>query len=81
MFAYKSGEQYQLVEGYPKTLQEELGMEGPLDATFVCGDYSILHVIKGRPTASNTHAEILIYLLKYFVIHFVKVYMALASMS
>uniref|UniRef100_A0A8C5C128 Hemopexin-like n=1 Tax=Gadus morhua TaxID=8049 RepID=A0A8C5C128_GADMO len=48
VFAYKSGEQYQLVEGYPKTLQEELGMEGPLDATFVCGDYSILHVIKGQ---------------------------------
>ncbi|CAL8320242.1 unnamed protein product [Merluccius merluccius] len=48
VFAYKSGDQYQLVEGYPKTLQEELGVEGPLDATFVCGDYSTLYVIKGQ---------------------------------
>ena len=53
VFAYKSGDQYQLVEGYPKTLQEELGIEGPLDATFVCGESSTLYVIKGKYQSKN----------------------------
>ncbi|KAK6309530.1 hypothetical protein J4Q44_G00194110 [Coregonus suidteri] len=49
MFVYQSGgEQYQLVEGFPKPLKDELGIEGPLDAAFVCGEHSILHVIKGN---------------------------------
>jgi len=48
VFVYKAGKQHELVEGYPKTLKEELGIEGPVDATFVCGEYPLLHVIKGR---------------------------------
>jgi len=48
VFAYRSGEQYDLVEGYPKGLAEELGIQGPVDATFVCGEHSVLHVVKGN---------------------------------
>ncbi|KAL0985520.1 hypothetical protein UPYG_G00157950 [Umbra pygmaea] len=49
VFTYKySGEQYQLVEGFPKPLKAELGIDGPLDAAFVCGEESSLHVIKGN---------------------------------
>ena len=50
MFLYSSGEKYELVEGYPKPLKEVLGIEGPLDAAFVCGEYSLLHVVKGTFT-------------------------------
>ncbi|XP_062312189.1 hemopexin-like [Osmerus eperlanus] len=48
VFLYSSGEKYELVEGYPKPLKEVLGIEGPLDAAFVCGEYSVLHVVKGQ---------------------------------
>nr|ARB08604.1 65 kDa warm temperature acclimation protein 2 [Chanos chanos] len=48
VYIYKSGAGYTLIEGYPKSLKDELGIEGPVDAAFVCGDYEILHVIKGQ---------------------------------
>ncbi|KAL6485038.1 hypothetical protein MHYP_G00070830 [Metynnis hypsauchen] len=48
LFVYKSGADYALIEGYPKPLKDELGIEGPIDATFVCGDHEVVHVIKGR---------------------------------
>ncbi|XP_056144884.1 hemopexin-like [Lampris incognitus] len=46
VFAYKSGERYDLVEGYPKSLQEELGIEGPLDAAFHCEGSPVLFAVK-----------------------------------
>ncbi|PWS22314.1 hypothetical protein DKP78_19030, partial [Enterococcus faecium] len=36
------------LEGYPKPLKEEFGLEGPVDAAFICGDHHIAHVIKGQ---------------------------------
>ncbi|KAJ8004525.1 hypothetical protein DPEC_G00137180, partial [Dallia pectoralis] len=49
VFAFtNSGEQFQLVEGFPKPLKDELGIDGPLDAAFVCEKESVLHVIKGK---------------------------------
>ncbi|XP_060945109.1 hemopexin [Limanda limanda] len=35
------------MRGYPKSLKEELGVEGPIDAAFVCEDNHIAHFIKG----------------------------------
>ncbi|XP_012697792.1 hemopexin-like [Clupea harengus] len=46
VYIYKSGPGYALIEGYPKSLKEELGVEGPVDAAFVCGEHEIAHVIK-----------------------------------
>ncbi|XP_010901642.1 hemopexin [Esox lucius] len=49
VFVYTyNGEQFELVEGFPKPLKDELGINGPLDAAFVCGEESVLHVIKGK---------------------------------
>ncbi|KAI1899077.1 hypothetical protein AGOR_G00057760 [Albula goreensis] len=48
VYIYKTAAHYTLIEGYPKTLKEELGIEGPVDAAFVCGEYPIVHVIKGQ---------------------------------
>uniref|UniRef100_A0A4W5KIL5 Hemopexin n=1 Tax=Hucho hucho TaxID=62062 RepID=A0A4W5KIL5_9TELE len=49
MFLYESGGQhYRLVVGFPIPLKVALGIEGPLDAAFICGEHSILHVIKGN---------------------------------
>ncbi len=31
----------------PKPLKDVLGIEGPIDAAFVCADHHIAHVIKG----------------------------------
>lgn len=47
VFVYKVGEPHTHLEGYPKPLKEELGIEGPVDAAFVCADKHIAHVIKG----------------------------------
>ncbi|XP_052004541.1 hemopexin-like [Xyrauchen texanus] len=46
VFIYKSGDEHTLIEGYPKPLKEELGIDGPVNAAFVCGEYEIVHVIK-----------------------------------
>ncbi|CAL8406795.1 unnamed protein product [Arctogadus glacialis] len=47
VFIYLSGAHYTLIEGYPKTLQEELGVQGPVDAAFAClGDHTA-HIIQG----------------------------------
>ncbi|XP_056904632.1 hemopexin isoform X2 [Takifugu flavidus] len=45
---YKTGTAHTHLEGYPKPLKEELGIEGPIDAAFVCGDHHIAHLIKGQ---------------------------------
>ncbi|XP_027012368.2 hemopexin [Tachysurus fulvidraco] len=47
IYIYKSAAHYTLIEGYPKPLKEELGIEGPVNATFVC-DNDVVHVIQGQ---------------------------------
>eukprot|EP00064_Thunnus_orientalis_P006344 superscaffoldBa00000657_g6361 len=47
VFVYKIGEPHTLLDGYPKPVKEELGIEGPIDAAFMCGDHHIAHIIKG----------------------------------
>uniref|UniRef100_A0A4W6DJZ8 Hemopexin a n=1 Tax=Lates calcarifer TaxID=8187 RepID=A0A4W6DJZ8_LATCA len=34
------------LDGYPKPVKEELGIEGPIEAAFVCEDHHIAHIIK-----------------------------------
>ncbi|XP_028992568.1 hemopexin [Betta splendens] len=46
-FVYKAGNPPTLVPGFPKALHNELGLNGPIDAAFVCQDHHIAHVIKG----------------------------------
>uniref|UniRef100_A0A8C6LV88 Hemopexin a n=1 Tax=Nothobranchius furzeri TaxID=105023 RepID=A0A8C6LV88_NOTFU len=48
LYVYKVGEPHTLLAGYPKTVKEELGIEGPIDAAFVCQDDHIAHIVKGR---------------------------------
>uniref|UniRef100_A0A3Q2QQR3 Hemopexin n=1 Tax=Fundulus heteroclitus TaxID=8078 RepID=A0A3Q2QQR3_FUNHE len=48
VFVYKVGEPHTHLEGYPKPVKEELGIEGPIDAAFVCQDHHIAHIVKGR---------------------------------
>uniref|UniRef100_A0A3Q2DKT4 Hemopexin a n=1 Tax=Cyprinodon variegatus TaxID=28743 RepID=A0A3Q2DKT4_CYPVA len=48
LFVYKVGEPHTHLEGYPKPVKEELGIEGPIDAAFVCQDHHIAHIIKGQ---------------------------------
>ncbi|KAG7463697.1 hypothetical protein MATL_G00179360 [Megalops atlanticus] len=47
VYIYKSAVHYTLIEGYPKSLKEELGIEGPVNAAFVCGHQPTVHIIKG----------------------------------
>lgn len=47
VFLYKVGEPHTHLDGYPKPVKEELGIEGPIDAAFVCEDHHIAHLIKG----------------------------------
>ncbi|KAG5833760.1 hypothetical protein ANANG_G00279300 [Anguilla anguilla] len=48
VYIFKTGATYTLIEGYPKTVKEELGIEGPIDSSFVCGAESTVHVIQGK---------------------------------
>lgn len=48
VFIYKGDAHYTLIEGYPKTLQEELNIEGNVDAAFVCPTEDTVHVIQGN---------------------------------
>lgn len=48
VYIYKSAAHYTLVEGYPKTLKEELGVEGHVDAAFVCPNQHTVHIIQGK---------------------------------
>ncbi|XP_061697343.1 hemopexin [Syngnathoides biaculeatus] len=47
LYLYKISEPHTLLDGYPKTVKEVLGLEGPIDAAFVCQDEHIAHIIKG----------------------------------
>ncbi|XP_066517504.1 hemopexin [Hoplias malabaricus] len=48
IYIYKSATPYTLIEGYPKPLKEELGIEGPVKAAFLCANQHVVHVIKGQ---------------------------------
>nr|AMW64454.1 warm temperature acclimation related 65kDa protein 2 [Scomberomorus niphonius] len=48
VYIYKAAGQYTLIEGYPKTLKEELGIEGHVDAAFVCPSEHTVHIIQGQ---------------------------------
>lgn len=48
IYVYKMGEPHTLLDGFPKTLKEELGFDGHADAAFVCDDQSIVHIIQGN---------------------------------
>ncbi|XP_031648394.1 hemopexin-like isoform X2 [Oncorhynchus kisutch] len=48
VYIYKSAAPSTLIEGYPKSLNEELGIEGPVNAAFVCADHHIVHIIQGE---------------------------------
>ncbi|XP_061571609.1 hemopexin-like [Cololabis saira] len=48
VYIYKADAHFTLIEGYPKTVKEELGFEGAVDAAFVCPNEHRLHVIQGR---------------------------------
>lgn len=37
-----------MIEGYPKTLREELGVDGHVDAAFLCPNEHIVHIIQGK---------------------------------
>ncbi|KAG2456360.1 HEMO protein, partial [Polypterus senegalus] len=48
IYIYKSEQHYNLVEGYPKSLESELGIQGPVDAAFNCPNSGVVHLIKGN---------------------------------
>lgn len=48
VYIYKGDAHYTLVEGYPKTLKEELGIEGAVDAAFLCPNQHTVHILQGK---------------------------------
>ncbi|XP_072318714.1 hemopexin [Eucyclogobius newberryi] len=48
VYIYKGDAHYTLIEGYPKTLKEELNIEGNVDAAFVCPSEDTVYIIQGR---------------------------------
>ncbi|KAM8871716.1 hemopexin [Synchiropus picturatus] len=46
-YIYKGGAHYTLMEGYPKSLAEELGIEDHVDAAFLCPNKHTVHIIQG----------------------------------
>uniref|UniRef100_UPI0037E82D5B hemopexin n=1 Tax=Semicossyphus pulcher TaxID=241346 RepID=UPI0037E82D5B len=48
VYIYKGGAHYTLIEGYPKTLKEELGVEGHVDAAFLCPNEHTVHIVQGQ---------------------------------
>ncbi|XP_029030645.1 hemopexin [Betta splendens] len=48
VYIYKSAAHYTLIEGYPKRLKGELGIEGRVDAAFVCPNEHTVHLIQGQ---------------------------------
>uniref|UniRef100_A0A4W3GI58 Hemopexin-like n=1 Tax=Callorhinchus milii TaxID=7868 RepID=A0A4W3GI58_CALMI len=54
LFVYRTEAQYVLIEGYPKPVQDELGINGSqVDATFMCQQSSILYVVMGNEKNSS----------------------------
>lgn len=48
VYIYKGAAHYTLIEGYGKTLKEELGVEGHVDAAFVCPGEHTVNIIQGQ---------------------------------
>ncbi|XP_013866100.1 hemopexin [Austrofundulus limnaeus] len=48
VYIYKAGTHFTLIEGYPKPVREELGIEGHVDAAFVCPTENTAHIIQGN---------------------------------
>ncbi|XP_037097866.1 hemopexin [Syngnathus acus] len=48
VYIYKMDPHKTLIEGYPKSLKEELGIEGHVDAAFLCGDENTVSIIQGK---------------------------------
>ncbi|XP_039537290.1 hemopexin [Pimephales promelas] len=48
VYIYKSAAHYTLIEGYPKPLKEELGIDGPVDAAFLCPKQDTVFFIQGQ---------------------------------
>ncbi|XP_060784672.1 hemopexin [Neoarius graeffei] len=46
--SHKHGEAHELRDGYPKSVKEGLGLEGHIDAAFICPKETIVHVIEGN---------------------------------
>uniref|UniRef100_A0A8C7FP48 Uncharacterized protein n=1 Tax=Oncorhynchus kisutch TaxID=8019 RepID=A0A8C7FP48_ONCKI len=57
VYIYKSAAPSTLIEGYPKSLNEELGIEGPVNAAFVCADHHIVHIIQAHPPQSRCYCD------------------------
>nr|XP_057941845.1 hemopexin-like isoform X2 [Doryrhamphus excisus] len=47
VFIYKQEAHYTLIQGYPKSLREELGIQGRVDAAFLCPNEHTVHIIQG----------------------------------
>ncbi|XP_069022438.1 hemopexin [Embiotoca jacksoni] len=47
VYIYKGDVHYTLIEGYPKNLKEELGVEGVVAAAFLCPNEHTVHIIQG----------------------------------
>ncbi|CAG5933645.1 unnamed protein product [Menidia menidia] len=52
VYIYKAGAHFTLIEGYPKTVEEELGFQGKVDAAFVCPNEHTVRVIQGNQMRS-----------------------------
>ncbi|XP_017288315.2 hemopexin [Kryptolebias marmoratus] len=48
IYIYKADAHFTLIEGYPKTVKEELGIEGHVDAAFVCPTENVAHIFQGN---------------------------------
>lgn len=48
VFLYRVGEPHVHVDGYPKPVKEELGLDGPIDAAFMCNNQTTAHIVKGK---------------------------------
>lgn len=46
--SHKHGEAHKLRDGYPKSVKEGLGLEGHVDAAFICPKETTVHVIEGN---------------------------------
>lgn len=47
VFLYRVGEPHTHLDGYPKPVKEVLGLDGPIDAAFMC-DENTAHIVKGK---------------------------------
>lgn len=47
IFLYRVGESHTHVDGSPKSVKEVLGLDGPIDAAFMCYD-NMTHIVKGN---------------------------------